>query len=333
MTQVPDPNFKITLSPKKKTEKILPTGNTQTSNTNSQQSPSGNATENSKQPTAQPNITLKPQNSPTQAEIAANQKRETEQSLQHLKISVITSQDKLINVDYSKRPPLLQKEIDKATTSKQYLQTDFSVYGLEQLKLNTESLTKSFEGLKDEWEHVDEDISELLSSLKESIFKVEVVKVNYNAYIDPTEKRLMEIMPIESHESEKRNDFRTKLNNTTYLIGLVQSEIAKHQSDKRFKNPVGLENNLLTVESLAKNNLILIRQKSFVLEELTMRVQRLNGITRGESLESGNQNTDDDDMEMLYHVREMSLAPTEDGRQRVKKILLQKMNHPDKLKT
>jgi hypothetical protein len=252
-----------------------------------------------------------------------------------LKISVITSQDKLINLDYAKRPPIIQKEIDKATTSKQNLQTDFTVFGLEHLKMNTESLCKSFEGLKDEWAHVDEDISELLSSLKESIFKVEDVKVNYNAYSDPTEKRLMEIMPIESHESEKRNDFRTKLNNTTYLISLVQAEIAKNQSNKRFKKPAitaSSDYGFLTVEESAKNNLFLIKQKSLVLDDLTTRVQRLNGITRGESMER-DVYQDDDEMEMLHHVREMSLAPTEDGRQRVKKILLQKMNHPDKLKT
>jgi hypothetical protein len=78
-TQVLEPNFKITLSPKKKTEKVLPTSNIQTSNTNNQ-STQGNAPEISKQPTAQPpptqSTTPKPQNSPTQAELAAvNQKK------------------------------------------------------------------------------------------------------------------------------------------------------------------------------------------------------------------------------------------------------------------
>jgi hypothetical protein len=333
MTQVPEPNFKITLSPKKKTEKVLPTSNIQTSNTNSQSS-SGNATESSKQPSAQP-TTPKPQNSPTQAEVAAaNQKRETEQALQHLKISVFTSQENLITLDYAKKPPIIQKEIDKAISNKQNLQTDFTNVGLRQLKMNTESLCKSFEGLKDEWAHIDEDISELLSSLKESIFKVEDVKVNYNAYSDPTEKKLMEIMPIEAHESEKRNDFRTKLTNTTYLISLLQGEIAKNQSNslnKRIKKPTF--DNFSVVEASAKHNLASIKQMSLILDDLTMRVQRLNGITRGESMERDVYQEDYDETEMLHHVREMSLAPTEDGRQRVKKILLRKMNQPDKLKT
>jgi len=338
MTQVPEPNpnFKITLSPKKKTEKVLPQNIQPNANT---QLPQGNPTENIKQSSAQPptaqSTTPKPQNTPTQAEIAAaNQKKETEQALQHLKISVITSQHKLITVDYAKRLQNFQKEVEKVTSSKQNLQTDFTVFGLENLKMNTESLSKSFEDLKDEWANIDEEISGLLSSLKESIFKVEEVKVNYNAYSDPTEKKLMEIMPIESHESEKRNDFRTKLNNTTFLISLLQKEIAEHQSKRRFKKPAA-KDNCLKLERMAMDNLNVIKQKTFLLDELTTRVQRLHGITRGESMEGGDYDDDDDteEMDLLYHVREMSLAPTEDGRQSVKKILLQKMNRPDVSKT
>jgi hypothetical protein len=332
-SQIPEAS-KINLSPKKKTEKALPMNNPQTSNANNQQPPSqGNGTENSKPSTATPPTTTpKPQNSPTQAEIAAaNQKKETEQALQQLKASIVDTHDKLIK-DYAKKPQIIQKEIDKITTSKQNLQTEFSVYGLEHLKRNTEALSKSMEGMNDEWKSADEDISGLLSSLKESIFKVEEVKVSYNAHMDPAERKLMEKMPIESQESEKRNDFRTKLNNTTFLIKLVQSEIAEQQSNQKSKKPVSLDYNFLTLESIAKNNLITIKQKSLVLDDLSTRVQRLHGITRGESLErDSNRNDDDDDMN---HVREMSLAPSEDGRQSVKKVLLQKLNHtPDKLKT
>jgi hypothetical protein len=189
------------------------------------------------------------------------------------------------------------------------------------------------EGMNDEWKNADEEISGLLSSLKESIFKVEEVKVNYKAHLDPAERRLMENMPIESQESEKRNDFRTKLNNTTFLINLLQSEIAEHQYNQRNKKPVSLDYNFLTLESIAKNNLMTIRQKSLVLDDITTRVQRLHGITRGESLERDLYRNDDNDDEM-NHVREMSLAPTEDGRQNVKKVLLKKLNHtPDKRKT
>lgn len=44
--------------------------------------------------------------------------------------------------------------------------------------------------------------------------------MNYNSYLDPAERKLMEIMPIESQESEKRNNFRTKLNHVSLLFDL-----------------------------------------------------------------------------------------------------------------
>jgi len=356
MTSNPEsnPNFKITLSPKKKTEKVLPQSNsspvnvipqsntppvnvipqTQTNKGNSQ-SLLGNPPENTKQPAQPPTqSTPKPQNSPTQAEIAAaNQKRETEQALHHLKISVVTSQDKTIYVDYKNRLTNFQAQIDKITMNKNP-HSEFTIAGLDNLKLNTESLSRSVEELKEEWANIDDEIADLLSNLKESIFKVEDIKVNYNAYTDPNEKRLMEMMPIESHESEKRNYFRTKLNNTTFLINLLQKEISEIQSKRRFKKPTAIDNSL-NIEKMALDNLRIIQQKTLILDELEKRVQRLHVITRGESMERGYDDDDSDteEMDMSYHVREMSLAPTEDGRRTVKKILLHKMNRPDKSKT
>jgi hypothetical protein len=328
-SQIPEAS-KINLSPKKKAEKVLPLNNPQT-NTNGQPS-QRNGTENSKPATVTPPTVSKAQNSPTQAEIAAaNQKKETEQAIQQLRTSICNTHEKLIQ-DCAKKPQRIQKDIDKITTGKQGLENEFTVYGLAHLKKNTELLSKQMEGMNDEWKNADGEISGLLSSLKESIFKVEEVKAGYKAHLDPSERKLMEIMPIESQESEKRNDFRTKLSNTTFLINLLKSEIAENQSNQRSKKPVSLDYNFLTLESIAKNNLITIRQKSLVLDDLTTRVQRLHGITRGESLERDSYRDDDDDE--MNHVREMSLAPTEDGRQKVKKVLLKKLNHaPDKLKT
>lgn len=55
------------------------------------------------QPASQTTIP-KPQNSPTQAEIAAaNQKKETEQAVQQLKISVRTKHEKILS-DLAKKP-------------------------------------------------------------------------------------------------------------------------------------------------------------------------------------------------------------------------------------
>lgn len=44
-------------------------------------------------------------------------------------------------------------------------------------------------------------------------------------------------------------------------------------------------------------------------------------------MEKDSNEDDDDEMKILYHVREMSLAPAEDGRQRMKRILMQKLNN------
>lgn len=129
-------------------------------------------------PSGQPSIS-KLQNSPTQAEIAAaNQKKETEEAVKILKKNIFYIHKDNIT-DLAKKPLLLQvcifslnlpllnnalifqKEIEKIS-SKTNSQTEFTLFGLEMLKQNTENLSKEIDGLKVQWTQADEQVSSVL---------------------------------------------------------------------------------------------------------------------------------------------------------------------------
>jgi hypothetical protein len=47
--------------------------------------------------------------------------------------------------------------------------------------------------------------------LRESIYKVEEIKLQFAAQQDPTERRLQELQPIDSEDTGRRNNFRANL--------------------------------------------------------------------------------------------------------------------------
>lgn len=53
--------------------------------------------------------------------------------------------------------------------------------------------------------------NEVLTGLRESVYKVEEIKLAFAAQSDPTERRLQELQPIDSEDTGKRNNFRASL--------------------------------------------------------------------------------------------------------------------------
>jgi len=128
----------------------------------------------------------------------------------------------------------------------------------------------------------------------------------------------MDMLPIEAQDSERRNYFRTQINNISYLIQLLNSEIIVS------KTTASPQSDYLTFQSLMKNITVLIKQKTLALESLRIRTNNLNQLVVG-NIPSQLLIQESDDVVVFEQTREMSVVPQTNMLKDIKAQLIKRL--------
>lgn len=155
--------------------------------------------------------------------------------------------------------------------------------------MNTETLSNEIENLRIRRAHSTKEFSNVLTGLRESVYKVEEIKLVFASQSDPTERRLQELQPIDSEDTGKRNNFRASLSQIGFLIQLLKSElepkaavISRDFTPKKIRErEERREKDILSIESIVKNNWITIKAKTLTVNDLELRVLRVSDAVNG----------------------------------------------------
>jgi len=224
-----------------------------------------------------------------------------------LQKSIIAKHSDIIG-DLAKKPVAIKALIDKRPHSQEIKKVVLSTNALINCKEETHNLLSD----------LNLQFATILTDIKNCIFNIEDVKMNCNAFSNPKQRAMMDMLPIEAQDSERRNYFRTQINNISYLIQLLNSEIIVS------KTTASPQSDYLTFQSLMKNITVLIKQKTLALESLRIRTNNLNQLVVG-NIPSQLLIQESDDVVVFEQTREMSVVPQTNMLKDIKAQLIKRL--------